>query len=126
MGLRDDILEGLAEAFDNDLFDAAVPIVVTQNARGGYDPATGTVTSPNTSSQNTRGIFDDYLELEVFNSAIEPGDTRIMILSSEISSKPLIGANIIRVSDNKLFRIISVAIDPANCVYFCQSRSIHT
>lgn len=126
MGLQAKIQDGIAKAFSGALADAAVPVTIEQNIRGGYSPSTGTVTPPDTQTHITRGVFDDYIELEVFNSAIEPGDVRIMILTNELPFKPQIGGNIIRNSDGKIFRIISVSIDPANVMYFCQSRSIHS
>lgn len=126
MGLRDDVQRGLADAYLGDLADCVVPIYVSQNARGGYDPDTGEVTPPSNVDTNTRAIFDNYSELEVFNSAIEPGDVNIMILTNEIPFRPMIGCSIKRLTDNKIFRCISISVDPANAMYSCQSRSIHS
>jgi hypothetical protein len=125
MGLREEIQADIAAAFDGELSDAVVAIRVILTPRGTYDPSEGDVDKPALVEEDSRGVFDNYLELEVFNSSIEPSDTKICILQSEVSAKPPIGANIIRVSDEKIFRVIAVSVDPMNVMYECQSRSIH-
>jgi len=124
MGMREEIQTEVGLAFDTDLVDAAVAITLTNNPRGGYDTSSGGITPPITPVEpiESRAIFAQYSELEIFNSSIEPNDCKIVILCNEISERPRIGNIITRTSDERTFRIIAVSTDPAGVAYSCQSR----
>ena len=59
MSLRDEILEGAAEALAV-VEEIGETITLTLEQAGGYDPVTGTVTPGHTLTQTTKAILDNY------------------------------------------------------------------
>ncbi len=123
MGLREEIQTEIGLAFDEDLADAAVNITLTQNSRDGYDTSSGKTTPVTTNDYDSRAVFGEYSDLEIFNSSIEPTDSKVLILANELEVAPRIGDLITRETDSRVFRIIAVAQDPAGVAHVCQARS---
>jgi len=124
MGLRDEIQADIAEAFDTDLADAVNDFTLYHYERGGYSVATGSVTPPAETSTGSRGVFDSYINYEIFNSAIEPTDIRLTVLLNEIDITPRIGDKILQGTDT--YRVIFVEKDPADAAFILTIRNPET
>jgi hypothetical protein len=121
MGLRDEIQQDIAEAFDTDLADAVKPFTLHHYERGGYNVSSGSVTSPAESTTESRGVFDSYINYEIFNSAIEPTDIRLIVLMNELLITPRVGDKILESAHT--YRIIFVEQDPADASYILTIRN---
>ena len=92
--------------------------------RGGYSVATGGVISPAETTTDSRGVFDSYINYEIFNSAIEPTDIRLTVLINELAIVPRIGDKILEGTSTS--RIIFVEKDPAAATYILTIRNPET
>lgn len=120
MGLRDEIQTDIAQAFNTDLADAVKDFTLYHYGRDGYDVTTGQPLPPTETIADSRGVFDSYLNYEIFNSAIEPTDIRLVVLINELTITPRIGDRIEEGTNN--FRIIFVEKDPADATYILTIR----
>jgi hypothetical protein len=116
MGLYDDIINDVANAFDTDLADAVVSVTVTQYQRGTYDPTSGNPNATILNQQTTRGVYTGNWQYEVYNSSVEPIDEMFLMLQSEISFEPDIGT-VIESTVRGKSRILEIRKDPVNATY---------
>ena len=95
MGLRDDITQALAEAFDDPdgLADAVQPFTGARTVAGTYDPATGSVGST-ASTYTGRGIFADYQAKDIDGTLILSSDAKLTALQAEVTTAPKVGDKI--------------------------------
>lgn len=126
MGLTTDIQTDIALAFDTDLADAVSNLVLEHNEKstGSYSISDGSYTGSLTEA-TSRGVFGSYEQSELYNSAIEPTDVKLIILQNEISIEPKNKDTIIK-ENSKSFRVIAVGMDPAKATYVLQVRSIES
>ena len=82
MGLREELQADLKEAFDEDLSDAVKSLTLKQVSKSQtvYDPTLGTNTRVSI-DYTTRGIFTNYTVQELFNSFLEPNDSKLIIIA---------------------------------------------
>jgi len=63
-------------------------VTFTSQATGGYDPATGTVsTASPATSYTVKGRLDEYLAREL-NDTIKVGDRRLTIAAADVDAQP--------------------------------------
>lgn len=126
MGLREDVQTDVANAFDTDLADAVSNLVLEHITRSttAYDTSTGVYTETSTTA-TSRGVFGSYTQSELSNSAIEPTDTKLIVLQNEITIEPKAKDTITK-ENSKSFRVIQVGRDPADATYVIQLRSIES
>lgn len=116
MGLRDELLADLAEAFDTDLADAVQPFNGGVTLPGGYNPVTEEMTDPVVIEYTGRGVFDSFKLAQVDGVNIRGTDQLLIVLTSEITGTPDIGHKI------NGFDVVNVQIDPAGAHYEIQLR----
>lgn len=122
MGLRTDVQTDVAAAFDGDLADAVKSFTLKQYNRGQYNPATGDLSGAAYPNEYTsRGVFADYEQPEVLNSAIEPGDVQVIVLQNELEVTPRIADVIVESSVE--YRVIGIGKDPADAIWQIHVRS---
>jgi len=109
---RDLIADSVALAFGQ-LGDLVVE--VTYTGKGGYDPATGSVSEG--ASQTIKGVFASYSRQEVDGSTVQVSDRKLVVRATTPLS---IGGNISY--DGMTYEIISVTPDPADTTYTVQLR----
>ena len=126
MGLRADVQDSVADAFDGDLNDAVKEFVLEQSVRtdGTYDTATGLFTAGAVTNYSSRGVFSNYDLEERFNTAIEVTDLKLIILANEITADPNLKDVIIEGTDR--YRIINKSFDPAIATITLQIRKAST
>lgn len=117
MGLRSDIQTDIVDAFNIDLYDAAVFFTI-ERSDNTYNLATGENETVIT-SYNSRGVFSSYRNREIHSDHIKPTDFKLLILQSEIEIEPKIDDFIF--TDNR-YKVISVKKDSANVIWILQCR----
>jgi len=123
MGLREELQADLIEAFDEDLSDAVKSLTLKQVSKDQtvYDPTTGANTRVSV-DYSTRGIFTNYTTIERFNSFLEPTDSKLIIIASELDTVPQIRDVI---SDGTInYNIIGQLNDPLDATYELQVRKV--
>jgi len=113
MGLRDDLLADIAEAFDSDLSDAMKSFVLNTST-GAYDPITETYGT--TQSYSSRGVFIAVDGNDYGNKFVEGAEYQIIILTNEIAVKPQQGEIISQDSLGE-FNILKSSADPTDSIY---------
>lgn len=115
MGMKEDIQNDLAEAFDGDLADAVKAFTGSRTVNLSYDPVAN-VQLTDAENYTGRGVFGSYNATEVDNVNILVTDTKLVCLQSEVTDSPLMNDVI-----NGL-RVISVGSDPADATWVLQLR----
>ena len=85
MGLRDDIVQDVREAFDNDLSEAATTFTATREQQGTYDPITDSCTDAQPLEITGRGVFSDYDTYHVDGVRVLATDQQLLCLTDELS-----------------------------------------
>lgn len=121
MGLRESIQTDIAEAFNTDLADAVKVLTIIDRKSETYNPYTGDMSSSETRT-DTRGTVSSYTVLDTMYSggAIDINDSKILILTNEISVIPLTD-NFVEVAGEE-YRILGVKKDPADAAYILHTR----
>ena len=129
MGLRNDILSDLSEAFDTDLADAVQPFTLYKGETY-YDPNTGNIILGETQSFIWRGVFSKAKKLTVEDGGELPVEIQVVCLANEADFPPDTNDHIITNvtteaynSDNNCYRIYRIDIDPSFSVYTLYIRS---
>lgn len=115
MGLRDEIMADLAEAFNDDLADAVTTFKGVGAAEGNYNPTTGKFEGEKI-TYSGRGVFSNYKLDDIDGSLVQSTDKQLLVLQIDITSEPKVDDVI-----NNL-RVISVTSDPVNVSYTLQLR----
>jgi len=125
MGLREELQADLKEAFDEDLSDAVRQLTLSHVSKDltVYDPLLGTNTRT-TVDYSTRGIFTNYSTNELFNSTIEPTDSKLIIIANELDVVPQIQDKITD-NESRIYNIIGQLHDPINATYELQVRAVY-
>lgn len=127
MGLRDELQDDLAEAFDTDLADAVSAVEGSRSVAGTYDPVKGGSTPAAILAYAGRGVFGQYQAREVDGTRILASDVRLKVLQNELHLKdgeqitdipatPAIGD---RISG---YRVMNVGQDAAKATWTIQLR----
>jgi len=117
MGLRSEIQNDLAAAFDGDLADAVKTINLIKITND-YSTDTG-LDTPTETLYATRGVLSSYIR-ELFDTGVEPSDKNILILTNELDAIPEID-DYIDYSSTR-YKIIKVKDDPADATWELQCR----
>jgi hypothetical protein len=118
MGLRDELMADLAEAFDTDLADAIQPFSGGVTLPGGWEPVTEISTAPVVIAYTGRGVFDSFKLAQVDGVNIRGTDQLLIVLTSEITGTPDIGHKI------NGFDVVNVQKDPVGAHYEIQLRKV--
>lgn len=113
MGLRSNIQESIAAAFDSDLSDAVKTFTITRFNDVTYNPSTLSNSNSSTLIGSGRGVFDKYSINSYIDNAAKPIDTAIICLSNELTIVPLID-DYITDSNGVNYKITYIKEDPAN------------
>jgi len=129
MGMREEIQDELAEAFDDPdgLADTVKPVAGSRTVKGGYDPEIGGTVPVSTIHYAGRGVFGSYLAKEIDGTRIQTEDVKLLVLQSElfeelngvvteIPAAPKIGDQL------SGYRILNVSEDPAQATWTVQLR----
>lgn len=125
MGIRDEIQDEVAAAFDGDLADAVNNFSGSYVTHQGWDPVTETGREL-TTTYTGRGVLARYKLGRVDGINILHGDLKLTALACEVTDKPAIG-HIIEIYDPvsrqlQRYEIITVHVDPSASVYSIQLR----
>jgi hypothetical protein len=115
--IADKINKALPKAYAKQLAGTVKPFEGSRSISGGYDPATGSVSST-TETYTGRGVFGGYSAMEVDGQHVLATDVRLTALQSEITSSPEVG------DDLAGYRVITVMQDPAGATYTLQLRGV--
>ena len=118
MGMRDEIQEELAEAFDDDLADAVQPFTGGVTLPGVWNPITEESTGVVVIAYSGRGIFAAFKISMVDGINIKATDQLLICLTNETTGTPQVGHKI------NGFDVISVQADPAGAHYEIQLREV--
>lgn len=113
MGLRDDITDDLAEAFDDDLADAVTEFAAEHPGQAVYDPATGTMT-PTMTAYSGRGVFGSYRLDQIDGTLILATDKELTALQAEVTRAPEVGDTLAGM------KVKRVEQDPAGVIWQIQ------
>lgn len=118
MGMLAELNAALAEAFDDPdgLADAVRPFTGQRTVAGSYNPATGEVTTTNT-TYTGRGIFARYKTQDIDGSLILSSDEKLTALQSEVTGAPKAGDRI------GIRTVESVQHDPVRATWVLQLRA---
>ena len=121
MGLRSEIQQDIAAAFNTDLADAVKTLVLIDRKGGVYNPSTGDFNGSETRTL-TRGTVSPFTSLEVLYSggAIDINDSKILILANEVSITPTTD-HVVEVNGEE-YRVLKVKIDPADVAWVLHTR----
>lgn len=116
MGLREELQQDLAEAFDSDLADAVTEFKGKRVVKGDYDPIEGTSKDLIT-IYSGRGVFGSYDNQLIDNESILSTDKKLTVLQNEVTEAPQVNDLI-----NGLL-VISVTEDSAHVKWTVQLRN---
>lgn len=122
MGLRDELMADIAEAFDTDLADAVSSFAGSRfEPTGPADPISQTQPG-NTVTYIGRGVFGSFgIQVsEVMN--ILRTDIKLTCLQAEVSNTPKVDDTV--ESGGERYKIINVAADPASASWSIQVRRV--
>ena len=122
MGLHDEVTADIKEAFDTDLADAVQPFTGSRTVQGEpsiEDILTNTVGSNSTTiNYSGRGVFSSYSEIEVDNDSIKMNDVKLIVLQSEVTTRPQLDDMI------NGYQVVAVNQDPASVTFTIQLRKV--
>lgn len=125
MGMRDEIQEELAAAFDDDLADAVNEFDGLYVIQGEWDPITETGGETQV-TYTGRGVLDSYSLDRIDGVNILSGDMLLIALKNEVTDKPRVDHTITTIDLvtelQQQYKVISVNADPAQAHYELQLR----
>lgn len=116
MGLKDELQQELAEAFDSDLADAVSEFKGVRVVKGDYNPITGE-SNDQVISYSGRGVFGSYALSLVDSESILSTDQKLTVLQAELSDVPKVNDTL------NGYKAIRVDHDPANVTWVIQLRA---
>lgn len=128
MGMRDEIQQELAAAFDaeDELFDAVDTFTCTRKISTGSNPATGEDTYTEYVYGGRGVLFGSYLKDLVKPIDYRATDSKAVLLQNEVkdAAGTLVepDVNDIWVIEGGNYRVVSYGQDPSNSCWFCQLR----
>lgn len=123
MGLRDELMADIAEAFDTDLADAVTEFTGTRiTGEGTYDPVTEEWT-PGTLTYTGRGVFGGFAIDMIDGINILRTDVKVTALQAEVVRAEIPETP---VADDRIngMAVISVGKDPAGATWSIQLRKV--
>ncbi len=130
MGLRDEIAQEVAAAFDDDLADAVKTFTGTRiTRRGAYDPVEESWTRGELRYQG-RGVFGSFQAELVDGDKILATDVKLLVLQAELVApcdlESATGEQIAPKIDDTIagLKVMSVSKDPADVTWTVQLRKV--
>ena len=122
MGMRDELQEELAAAFDEDLADAVDTFTCEKLIYSGeFDFETQTYPIVGDESYSGRGVlFGSYLKDMVKPIDYQVTDSKAIVLQNEVTGIPQIGD--VWVTSRGDFKVVNIGADPVAATYSIQLR----
>ncbi|MFW1892161.1 glutamate 5-kinase [Acinetobacter geminorum] len=122
MGLRDELLADIAEAFDDDLKDAVYPFTCDRVISSNWNPKTNTAEVV-TEHYSGRGIlFGSYNQYEILTLGVLATDKKALVLQNEVTKDP--NKDDEWKTAQGTFRVIHIKQDPISASWKCQLRKV--
>ena len=124
MGMRDELQEELAAAFDEDLADAVDTFTCEKLIYSGeFDFETQTYPVVGDESYSGRGVlFGSYLKDMVKPADYQVTDSKAIVLQNEVTAVPQIGD--VWVTSRGDFEVKNIGSDPVSATYIIQLRKV--
>ena len=123
MGMRDELQEELAVAFNEDLADAVDSFTCEKLIYSGeFDFETQTYPVVGNESYSGRGVRGNYLRDMVKPIDYQTTDAKAIVLQNELTGIPQIG-DVWQFGDGN-FKVINIGADPTNSIWTCQIRKV--
>lgn len=124
MGMRDELQEELAAAFDEDLADAVDTFTCEKLIYSGeFDFETQTYPIVGDESYSGRGVlFGSYLKDMVKPADYQATDSKAIVLQNEVAAVPQIDDVWNTVKGD--FKVINIGADPTSSIWVCQLRKV--
>lgn len=124
MGMRDELQEELAAAFDEDLADAVDTFTCEKLIYSGeFDFETQTYPIVGNESYSGRGVlFGSYLKDMVKPIDYQVTDSKAIVLQNEVTGIPQIGD--VWVTSRGGFNVVNIGVDPVAAIYTVQLRKV--
>jgi hypothetical protein len=124
MGMRDELQEELAAAFNEDLADAVDTFTCEKLIYSGeFDFETQTYPVIGDESYSGRGVlFGSYLRDMVKPTDYQVTDSKAIVLQNEVTGIPQIGD--VWVTARGGFKLVNIGQDPTSSIWTCQLRKV--
>ena len=123
MGMRDELQEELAAAFDEDLADAVDTFTCEKLIYSGeFDFETQTYPIVGDESYSGRGVRGNYLRDMVKPIDYQTTDAKAIVLQNELTGIPQIG-DVWQFGDGG-FEVKNISQDPTSSIWTCQLRKV--
>lgn len=124
MGMRDELQEELAAAFNEDLADAVDTFTCEKPIYSGeFDFETQTYPTITVEAYSGRGVlFGSYLKDMVKPTDYQVTDSKATVLQNEVTQVPQISD--IWATSKGRFKVMSVGADPTESIWVCQLRKV--
>lgn len=124
MGMRDELQEELAAAFNEDLADAVDTFTCEKPIYSGeFDFETQTYPTITVEAYSGRGVlFGSYLKDMVKPTDYQVTDSKATVLQNEVTQVPQISD--IWATSKGRFKVVSVGADPTESIWVCQLRKV--
>lgn len=124
MGIRDELQEELAAAFNEDLADAVDTFTCEKLIYSGeFDFETQTYPVVGSESYSGRGVlFGSYLKDMVKPTDYQVTDSKAIVLQNEVTGIPQIGD--VWITGKGSFKVVNIGADPTTSIWTCQLRKV--
>ena len=124
MGMRDELQEELAAAFNEDLADAVDTFTCEKPIYSGeFDFETQTYPVVGSESYSGRGVlFGSYLKDLVKPADYQAEDAKAIVLQNEVTAVPQIDD--VWATSKGDFKVVNIGADPASATYTVQLRKV--
>jgi len=124
MGMRDELQEELAAAFNDDLADAVDTFTCEKPIYSGeFDFEMQTYPVIGSESYSGRGVlFGSYQKDLVKPADYQAEDAKAIVLQNEVTAVPQIDD--VWATSKGDFKVINIGADPANSIWTCQLRKV--
>jgi len=124
MGMKDELQEELAAAFNEDLADAVDTFTCEKLIYSGeFDFETQTYPVVGDESYSGRGVlFGSYLKDMIKPIDYQVTDSKAIVLQNEVTAAPQIGD--VWVTSRGGFKVVNIGADPTNSIWTCQLRKV--
>ena len=124
MGMRDELQEELAAAFNEDLADAVDTFTCEKPIYSGeFDFETQTYPVVGSESYSGRGVlFGSYLKDMVKPTDYQVTDSKATVLQNEVTQVPQIDD--VWVTSKGDFKVVNIGQDPTDSIWTCQLRKV--
>lgn len=121
MGLRDELQNDIAEAFDTDLADTITTFTCSKEIQSGdFDFETQTYPTVTVEQYSGRGVFGSYKRDLVKPIDYQVEDVKATMLQNEVSGVPQIDD--VWLTSKGSFEVLNIGEDPSESIWVCQLR----